>query len=274
MTRPSYMPPPKRKGAPPEILPERNRSLESVEQWDALAAEQAPRVPWDEFMTWWEWDQGQHVGLIGPTGQGKTTLLMSILPRRTYVAVMATKPYDATMDALISTGYVKWEEWRNVPAAKVPRRVVWPDASEIDAEDNQHDVFAHMMRSIYREGKWCLVDDEGSYTSDELGLKKQQRAMWRRGRSLGISYTVATQRPAWVPLEMYDGSTHLFFWRTTERNAILRMSSLGAANEPLVKYLVPRLDQHQTLYVNTRTGDLRRTRTPPPTPVPHDSPPE
>lgn len=261
MTRPSYMPPP-RDTTPP-------RALDSTEQWDALAAKEAPRVPWDVFMRWWQWVQGEHVGLIGPTGQGKTTLLTAILPRRQYVAVMATKPRDATMEELIDTGYARWEAWRNVPAAKVPRRVIWPDARGIDAEDNQQVVFRKMFDSINKEGNWCLVDDEGWYTGDVLKLKKEQRAMWVRGRSLGISYTVATQRPAWVPVEMYDMSTHLFFWRTTERNAVMRMSSLGSANESLVKYLVPRLEMHQALYVNTRTGEMRRTRTPAPS---HSSP--
>ncbi len=264
MTRPSYMPPPRPEaGKPP-------RTLGSTEQWDAIASEQAPRVPWDVFMDWWDWSQGEHVGLIGPTGQGKTTLLTAILPRRNYVGVMATKPADDTMEYLISTGYHEYEEWPRIPAAKVPRRVIWPDASDIDAETTQHKVFKDMFGQIYREGKWCLVDDEGWYTGEVLKLKQQQRAMWSRGRSLGISYTVATQRPAWVPLEMYDMSTHLFFWRTVERNALMRMSSLGSANEALVKYLLPRLEMHQTLYVNTRTGDLRRTRTPPPPSAPHD----
>lgn len=269
MTRPSYMPPPR-----PTTPQARPTSLDSVEHWEALAAEEAPRVPWDVFMDWWEWNQGEHVGLIGPTGQGKTTLLTAILPRRQYVAVMASKPEDSTMEHLISSGYAVYEEWRNIPAVKVPRRVIWPDATDIKAEEEQHRVFKDMFRKVYRERRWCLVDDEGWYTGEILKLKQEQRAMWARGRSLGISYTVATQRPAWVPLEMYDMSTHLFLWRTTERNAIIRMSSLGSANDGLVKYLVPRLERHQALYVNTRTGELRRTRTPPPAPVPHDDTPQ
>lgn len=261
MTRPSYMPAPKSAPPPPS-------KLDSVERWDALAAEEAPRVPWDVFMDWWEWEQGEHVGLIGPTGQGKTTLLMSILPRRQYVAVMATKPEDDTMEALIDTGYVEWDAWKNVPASKVPRRVVWPDATDINAEETQAKVFKDVFKSVYRERRWCLVDDEVWYTGEVLKLQKEQRAMWTRGRSLGISYTAVTQRPSRVPLEMYDMSTHLFLWRMTESNAVSRVASFGAANDGLVKYLIPRLEKHQALYVNTRTGDLRRTRTPPPSSVP------
>jgi hypothetical protein len=202
--------------------------------------------------------------LIGPTGQGKTTLLIAILGQRQYVAVFATKPADPSMDALIESGYDRYTEWLRVSSAKSPRRVIWPDASNIDAENTQKLVFDQAFRAIYREQNWCLVNDEGWYIAEMLKLKQHQRVMWTQGRSLGISYVVATQRPAWVPVEMYDGSTHIFFWRTTETDAVRRMSGLGAANSELVKFIVPRLEMHQALYVNTRTGDMRRTRAPRP----------
>jgi hypothetical protein len=250
--------------APSGSEPKQHRTIGSVGQWEAAAAQEAPRLPWDVFMERWEWPQGQHVGLIGPTGQGKTTLLTAILPRRSFTAVMATKPEDDSMDALIASGYDRFEEWPNLAVSKSPRRVIWPDATDIDAEFNQRKVFEHMFARIYKERRWCLVNDEGWYIADQLKLARQQRVIWTQGRSLGISFVVATQRPAWVPVEMYNMSTHLFFWRTTEKSAIMRIGSLGSANEPLVKYLVPRLEPHQALYINTWNGKMCRTRTPAP----------
>ena len=45
--------------------------------------ELAPVVPWDDFLTYvLDWKQSQHVGLIGPTDSGKSTLSFAILPQR------------------------------------------------------------------------------------------------------------------------------------------------------------------------------------------------
>ena len=233
-----------------------------VRRNDALAM--APRVPWDTFTARLNWQQGEHIGLIGPTGQGKTNLLMHLLPLRTYVAVFATKPRDVSMDRLIADGYLRIEKWADIPAVRAPRRVLWPNATSIDAEDQQKDVFEKAYGAIYREGGWALVVDEGWYIADVLKLSKKMRTIWTQGRSLGISQVVATQRPRWVPLEMFDQSTHLFFWRDNDDENLRRISGLGAAPSSVIRTLVANLERFQVLYVNTRTGDMLRTRAPAP----------
>lgn len=224
----------------------------------------APRVPWDVFISRLNWEQGEHVGLIGPTGQGKTTLLMNLLPLRTYTAVLATKPRDDSMDRLITRGYLKMDQWSAIPPERAPKRVVWPNAGSIDSQDKQTRIFRHAYSEIYREGGWCTVVDEGFYMSEILGLKKEMRVVWTQGRSLGISHVVATQRPRWVPLEMYDQSTHLFMWLNNDDESLRRMSGLGVASADIVRALVQDLETHQCLYVNTRTGVMMRTRAPSP----------
>jgi len=237
--------------------------------WDAITSTVAPRVPWSDFLNEIEWEQGEHLGLVGPTGQGKTTLLMELLGRRDYIAIFATKPKDITMEALVvSGGYVKMERWENIPADKVPRRVIWPNARRLDAAEKQRAVFQKAFDRIYAEGGWCTVVDEGFYVAEILKLKQAMRTYWTQGRTLGISFVVATQRPAWVPLEMYDGCTHLFVWRTQEEAALRRLASLGGNAETYVtRYLVTHLEKHQCLYINTRTGQMMRTRAPAPYPT-------
>lgn len=228
------------------------------------SANQAPRIPWDVFVRKLDWRQGEHVGLIGPTGQGKTTMLTALLPFRTYVAVMATKPRDSTMDELIASGYVRFDEWNPVAPARAPRRVIWPSATNIDAEDSQKRVFKDAYGHIYREGGWCLVVDEGWYLAVVLDMKKELRTVWTQGRSLGISQVVATQRPAWVPTEMFDQSTHLFFWRDNDETNLKRIGGIGFRSSNVIRNVVSNLEQFQCLYVNTRTGEMMRTRAPAP----------
>lgn len=225
----------------------------------------APRIPWDKFAGGvLDWRQGEHVGLIGPTGQGKTNLLMNLLPLRQYVAVFATKPRDVSMDRLIASGYLRIEQWSDIPPERAPRRVLWPNASSIDSEDRQKEIFNHAYGAIYREGGWAIVIDEGWYIADVLKLQRKMRTIWTQGRSLGISQVVATQRPRWVPLEMFDQSTHLFFWRDNDDENLRRISGLGAAPASAIRMLVSNLEKFQVLYVNTRNGSMCRTRAPAP----------
>jgi len=249
--------------------PERGRRLHSVntgrsrETFDAVLAQQAPRVPWDIFRSRLEWKQSEHVALIGPNGSGKTNLLISLLPERDFIVLMATKPRDRTLEELVTdNNFDLYHEWLEVPAKKSPRRILWPNARSLEADEKQRKVFNDAFHAIYDEGNWCLVIDEGYYVATELKLGSQMRKYWTQARSLDISFVVGTQRPAWVPVEMYSESRHVFLWSMVEHEAVRRVSSLGRANVDLVREIIPQLEEHQFLYVNTRTGALYRSYAP------------
>jgi len=241
-------------------------------RWLARLNTDAPRVPWDKFTGTgnysgrggiFEWQRGEHVALIGPTGQGKTFLLRALLPMHPYVVVFATKPRDNVMaDLAMKQGYAKLDRWGAYPVRDMPRRVLWPDATHIDSIARQKEAFHDAFGRIYREGGWTVALDETWYVSNILKLDMDIKMYLLQGRSLDISLLAATQRPAHVPVEIYDQSTHLFFWRDNDERNLQRLKEINARGGRIIKSIVMNLEKHQVLYINTRTATMARTRVP------------
>lgn len=216
------------------------------------------RLTWDEFLDWWPWQQGEHVSLIGPTGQGKTTLALEILKLRAWVVALATKPRDATLDGLKREGWHKIEAW---PPPRQARRVLlWPPFKKPEYERRQAAVMAEALEEIFEKGGWTVFADEVAYLVDELGLDTWLKRYWSQGRSLKLTLVAATQRPAFVPLAMYSQASWLFLWRSNDRRDLDRLAGLGTADAALVRREVQSLPQHEVLVVGTRGGTLVRTR--------------
>lgn len=254
-------------------MPKAMRWKDSTDRQAAFASK-APRMPWDRFIQGtFDPVPGEHVAIIGPTGQGKTVLQNSILPFFPFVAVFATKPVDNSMDRLIREGnYIRINKWYSLNPIDSPRRVVWPDARSIHAAEKQREVFADAMEKIFREGGrpahapvgWAIAIDELWYFTNILKLQIEVKMILLQGRSLGVSFIAATQRPAWVPLEIYDQSTHLFFFRDNDATNLERIGRINARDRGLIKDIVSDLERHQVLYINTRTGRMARTHAPTP----------
>lgn len=221
--------------------------------------EPIPSVSFDEFMSRFLWIQGEHIGMIGPTGQGKTNLSMHLLPARQFVTVIATKPKDETLDIFIKGfHYKKFTDWKSSYTSdrmvqKYPKRILWPDASSLkQSRVKQTTVFDPALSDLFGMGSWCVCIDELWWMSYILKFQEEIKIYLQQGRSLDLSLMCATQRPAWVPLELYDMSTHLFFWADNDRANLNRISGIGSFNSDAIRLRIRTLRQFEVLYVNTR----------------------
>lgn len=235
----------------------------------------APVLAWDDFMSYvFDYRQNQHVGLIGPTESGKSTLQFAILPLRKYVTFFATKPRDEVLDQFADqASYQKIEQWppmksralwrpRPFKPGEMPKRLLWPDAKQISATENQKAVFNAAIDDIYSDGCWCVVWDEFWLMCNQLEMDHKARLVLQQARSNDISFMMGAQRPARIPLELYDQTTHLFFWRDNDEANLKRVSGVGWLSSGLIRAFVANLEPFQVLYLNTRKGWMYRTTAP------------
>lgn len=236
--------------------------------------ELAPVLDWDYFITRvFDWRQGQHVGMIGPTEAGKSNLSYQILPLRDYVTFFATKPKDRTLDKFArSAGFERLPDWppvrwkllvkHEITAAEMPRRLLWPDAKQIHSRPHQQDVFSRAIADIYAQGGWTVVWDEFWFMCTLLKLEEEARVFLQQARSNDISFVMGAQRPSRIPLELFDQATHLFFARDNDERNLERISGIGWLASHPIRYLVASLQRYQFLYINTREGWMYRVKAP------------
>lgn len=236
--------------------------------------ELAPILPFDDFMTYvFDWRQNQHVGLVGPTEQGKTNLAYHLLAQRKYVTYFAIKTRDETLDSFAQQGgYERIADWppvrqryprRPLTPDEMPRRLLWPDATQLDSEPEQMRVFGKALPDIYAQGGWCPVFDDYWYLAHILGFEKQTKKYLANARSNNIPMVICAQRPAGNRLvELFDQSTHLFFARDNDEPNLSRIGGVGWLNSGPIRAFVANLDPFQFLYINTRKGHMYRTTAP------------
>jgi hypothetical protein len=207
-----------------------------------------PRVSYGEFLELFDWHPDQHVTVCGPTGCGKSVLIIdSILPMTEYPVYFATKPRDKTMDDGL-TG----KDWGFTDNPKEIHPLVhkkWivglkgfgdPD----DVKERHRALFSSTLRRCFSIPGWSMIIDEGRYVCDPeyLGLRGLVAQFYIQGRSDHKPIVLATQRPRHVPLEAFDQATHLFFFNDSDLQNVIRMAEAAGANRKQFQAIIPSLE--------------------------------
>lgn len=240
----------------------------------------APVLEWDDFMTYvigssdkdLRWRQDQHMGLIGPTESGKSTALHAMLPLRAYTTFFGTKIKDRTLQTFVDSGeYVRLKDWppmkghvvkKPVSAREMPKRLLWPQVNSLGSVMGLGPIFQKAVDDIYGQGGWCVVWDEFWMQCEILKMRQTAKIMLQQARSNDIAMVMGAQRPAWIPPELYDQTTHLMFWRDNDERNLNRIGSVGWLDSGPIRSFVANLDPYQILYINSRKGHMYRTTAP------------
>lgn len=65
-----------------------------------------------------------------------------------------------------------------------------------------------------------------------------------------------------IPVETFDQSTWLFFFRENDQRNLERVSGIAWRDSRAVRELIANLERFQFLMINTRTGQMWRSRVP------------
>lgn len=230
----------------------------------ATSSLEVPSLTWTDFLSEFQWWQGEHLTLIGPTKSGKTTLGRELLRRaraeRThpYQIITATKRRDEILDTFKPEGFVKMPRWEIHDAEVFPKAMLAPPLKSASEKGKQADALREAMTFIYQQGGWLVFLDELKHIAGYLKLEPEVELLLHQGRSAGITVVSAVQRPRHVPLMAYDQADHIFMWESRDRNIRKRLAEIGGKVDPdLIEYGLRRLpSRHSFLYINPASGKV------------------
>jgi energy-coupling factor transporter ATP-binding protein EcfA2 len=219
------------------------------------------KVDWINFLYRFRWYQGEHLSIIGPTGSGKTTLLLSLLHRRSNVAIFATKPYPPKDELESNTlaAYAKKARYTKLPywtPGNTHKIVLWPSFKRPGDETLQRKVFTKALMDIFVARGWCIAVDELWYHTNRLKLNDLFETFWSQGREQGLTVAAATQRPSHISLMFYSEPKHFFFYRLRNPNDRKRISEIASIDHKAVQDRVMRLPDHHFLYLHAPSGEM------------------
>ena len=214
-----------------------------------------PTVEWSRFMRSFRWEQGEHLLVCAQTGQGKTTLLSQLLPKRDYILVFVTKIKDDIFEKeFLRKGYSRVESWP--PPTHLNKVLLWPRYPKTmtlkEIRVNQAIVFEKALNGAFHQTGWTMVFDEEHYLTEFLKLRDLVAMYHHQARSSKLTVVDGIQRPSGVPVITYGSASHAFVGKFTEAQDLLRLSSLAGLERKTLSANMLALGDKEWIYVDAR----------------------
>jgi hypothetical protein len=220
----------------------------------------------------WDYQPGEHVTVLAPSGGGKTHLAYQLLGETAHpelqACVIVMKPRDETVDKW--NRRLKFKVVRDWPPTKIAGMitkrpsgyVLWPKESEDpDETDARHyrifrrailDLYYHAVskKSLTKSVGKITFADEVVSLEDELGLRPELQRVWSKGRSMSDGLWGASQRPAYISRFAYQAH-HLFLGNDPDEDVQKRYGEIGGGiDKELVRALCANLKDKQFVYIH------------------------
>lgn len=218
----------------------------------------------------WDYRRGQHVSVIAPTQNGKTTWVFELLANTNLgfceipPTMLVAKPKDAVVSyGLEDLGYAEIDRWpppkKWFSNEKPLGYGLWPKhLKDVEADvDNAHigRIMRKSLRELFWRGNTVCVADEVYELSVPLALSQELTRHWTQGAGMGSALWSATQKPSGtqagsIPTFMYNSPTHTFLGRDSDERNRKRFGEIGGVSPRLVEDTVMGLGKYEWLYIH------------------------
>jgi hypothetical protein len=215
-------------------------------------------VPWEHFRGYFRenWKPGQHVALIGPTGEGKSTFAVGSLQDRKYVLAFDPKGGD---DTLAASGYeriTRWPPpsriWNDISDGKPAKLVVGRRGGE---PRELAGVFGNALDDVFRQGGWTVYFDEFQIAADKrmMGIGDKIEKLLISARFKKVSVVTAFQAPSWVPTASTRQARWIVMWPTRDEDSIKAVAQKAGRDKIQVMHTVKTLPAFHALIIPPRS---------------------
>ncbi len=220
------------------------------------------------------YEAGQHVTVVGPTGCGKTTLVLemvnAVASKELPAVILVKKPKDDVIKRWARLqGFKKVETWPPAMRRGFTKKsggflqkrrgwIFWPRQSLKDLRVDKKRLsreFERVISECYRKGDRILFIDDLVGFSKEYNLEEVMTIVYMEGRAMGCGQWGAIQRPYHAPVIMYGAAEHVLLFKDPDRRSVERFKEIGGVDPEIVEYEVNNLKKHQALYIGRNMAE-------------------
>ena len=225
----------------------------------------------NQFLAWLRnnWEQGEHLVLVGTTGSGKTRLESQVLECRDYVVVFALKRYDDTLKVftqdILPTMKEKYHLYKSWPPLYSHNHVVlWLRPMSLDDIPKQREEFKVALQKVYLSGGWTVALDDAGYASGFLKAAQDMGVLLNQGRSSKLFIVPVIQQPhsviARIPSETLRQTRHKILFDFSKNKTEVKACAEIVGIEPReMEYQMRQLKKYSFLYYGER-GEFHVTQ--------------
>lgn len=178
-----------------------------------------------------EWKPGQHVAMIGPTGQGKTTVLVSLLKEcRKFVLSFDPKGGDDTLAKTRFPRLAQWpppsKDYDKMARGEPVKYLIGPKTNRRRERVGLIAAQERALEGAWDDGGWTVAIDELQIAADKMGQADSIDELLIAARTRKVSVVSLFQRPAEVPRAAYQMASWIFLGLTLDTDTINRLAEI------------------------------------------------